>query len=424
MGDKHKVPPAPYRRHRELQMLDELPPAAGVVLWQYVRHLRDWVETPAELRPALFHPQLPPWVLAKRRDAAAEVPELAGALATLASFTAARPGAEPRRAAAACQEVAEWAEQRQHVHTAVEYAEAAAGLEPDEPCRANAAGRLTRNCGDFSRAEIWFERGIGLARHRGDRVEYTRGHLGAGILCMATGREGRARRHLNRASNIAMRDGHEWLAAEAQHDLFHFMTVHGHYTEAEIHARRALRWYPTHHARFPLFVADVSFLLVCQGHFSAAAALLREVLRVVTDRGARLVIVSLLVRAHAGAGRWKEFELARARLLKLLATPSEWEAAARWNLAEAERSAGGWDAAESSAKNAVELARARHDSETERFARRLLSDIAGKVPAPAEAKRTDDAFRIFVTTLTTRLSEWAPTRRGRAPTLTRRDWAA
>jgi hypothetical protein len=221
-----------------------------------------------------------------------------------------------------------------------------------------------------------------------------------------------------------MREGHEWLAAEAQHDLFHFMTVRERFVEAELHARRALRWYPKHHPRFPLFVADVAFLLVCEQHYSAAAGLLSDVLQSVTHSGARAVITSLLARALAGSGRLKEYQRVRRAVVRSLTQPSEWEPAARWNLAEADRAAGQWDSAETNARAAVEAARARHDAETERFAVRLVGEIEKRVPPAGERSRNDEAFTNLIAALRSRLVEWAPTRRGRAPRITRKEWAA
>ena len=424
MSDTYKVPPAPHRRHRELEILDENPPSVGVVLWQYLRHLWDWAQTPPAHWAALFHVERPRWVLAKHQAACTEAQELETALSVLLRLFDAPDAITSTEVAAACEGIAQWAERQQYRGTAVEFVELAATIEPREPRRANAAGRVNRNRGDFGRADSWFERGIGLARQRGDRIEFTRGHLGAGILCMIGGRETRARRHLNRASNVAMKEGQEWLAAEAQHDLFHFMTVRGQYAEAELHARRALSWYPKHHARFPYFVADVAFLFICERHFSASIALLGNVLRLVVDAGAQPVLTALMARALAGASRWKEFEQHRRRLTKMLAKPSEWDAAARWHLAEAERAAGLWESAEKNAAAALLAARSRRDLETEQLVRRLSDQIAERVPAPTELVRSDDAFTRLLNVLTSRLSDWSPTRRGRARTLSRREWAA
>ncbi|HEU4557553.1 MAG TPA: hypothetical protein VFS20_06875, partial [Longimicrobium sp.] len=319
--------------------------------------------------------------------------------------------------------IARWADAHGFAETAIQYAEAAAVICPDEARLANLCGRLTRNAADHARAEVWFERGIGLARARRDWVEYTRGHLGAGILALGRGREGRARRHFNTASSIAMREGHEWLAAEAQHDLFQFMTVRGNYVDAEVHARRALAWYPKHHPRLPFLAADVAFLLVCQRHHAPAAEILRLFVRTIQPPQ-NVLGYSLLVRALAGVGNRREFERRRARLLKLLAEHTEYEAAARWNLAQGELAAGEGDAALANARMAVELARARRDRETEVLAERLVAELEAGADAPAQPRRREERFRDFVGTLLSRLGEWSPTRRGRSPSLSRAEWAA
>ena len=164
MGDKHIIPQPPCRRRPEGGILSELPDSLGLVLWQDLRHLLDWAHTPQPRRAALFHPQSPAWVLAKRTEARLQAPELAAALDQLAVLTRTPLSVSPIALADACQEVAAWAEAREHTETAIQYAEAAAVLDPEEPRRANLAGRLNGNASDFPRAEVWFERGIGLAR--------------------------------------------------------------------------------------------------------------------------------------------------------------------------------------------------------------------------------------------------------------------
>jgi tetratricopeptide (TPR) repeat protein len=423
MGEKKIIPQPPLRRGREDELLVETPPELAVVLWQYVRHLRDWIRAVDGERQVLFNPAPPRWVAEKWKAASEIVPELADELLEIESLLRSPLEVNPLPVACASERIARWAEAEGHRETALQFAELAAALDAAEPRRANLAGRLTRDAADFARAEVWLERGIGLARQKKDWVEYTRGHLGAGIMCMRLGREARARRHLNTASSIAMREGHEWLAAEAQHDLFHFMTVRGNYVDAEVHARRALRWYPKHHPRLPFFAADVAFLLVCGRHYSAAAGLLRRFVRVVRPPQ-NVLGFSLLVRALACAGREKEFESARMRVLDLLGRHAEYEAAARWNLAHAERAVGMWNAARSNARAAAELARAQRDAETEQLARKLLDEIEAGEPSPAEIQRTDTAFRELLHTLAARLAEWSPTRRGRSRSLSRSEWAA
>jgi tetratricopeptide (TPR) repeat protein len=424
MGQKQIIPePPPVHRTLDTAMLGEAPPALAVVLWQYARHLRDWVDASAAQRQALFHAAPGRRVLEKRKEARAESPEIAGSLEALEAVLLSPREVDSRRLAEALERLARWAEAQGHAATAVQLAELAALVEREEPRLANLAGRLTRNAGDHARAEAWLERGIGLARRRADWVEYTRGHLGAGILCMTTGREARARSHLNTASGIAMREGHEWLAAEAQHDLFQFMTLRGSLVDAEVHARRAFAWYPKHHRRFPFFAADVAFLLVCQRHHAAAAALLRPFVRVVKPPE-NVLGLSVLVRALATCGSRKELARTRARLLELLRRHGEYDAGARWNLAHADRAAGDRESAKANARLAADLAHAQRDRETERFARALLAEIEAGVPSPPELARNDGRFTEWLAALTSRLESWSPTRRGRLPSRSRADWAA
>ena len=437
MGAKRKIPLPPYRRRHQveiwgLEIVFETPDPLGGVLWQDLRHLRDWdaarpyragkLITP-DRRGDLFNPTPPAWIGLKRGEAATFAPELREALDAFQALVRTPLVVQESLTANACETIADWARNHGYTETAIQFAEAAAVIDRQAPRRARLAGKLARDAGDYPRAEVWFERSIGLARKRKDWVEYTRAHLGIGIMYMTLGRESRAQRHFNTASTVAMREGHEWLAAEAQHDLFHFMTVRGRYVEGELHARRALAWYPKHNKRFPFFVADVAFLFVYQRHFGSAAELLKLFTRKVKAPH-NVLGFSLMVRALAGAGKLAEFKRARERLLRLLASYKEYEAASRWNLAHGERAAGMWEAATENARLAIELAQARRDSETETLARQLLNELQAGTPAATEIRRTDDEFRELMNVLRGRLAEWSPTRRGRFRSHSRDDWAA
>jgi len=437
MGAKRILPPPPYRRRNgveiwALEILREVPGVLGAVLWQDLRHLRSWDDARPyksgkvvipDRRGMMFHPRRARWAEELRRDAALETPALAEALETFRGFTNLPLTVNESAVASACDVVAQWATENGHGDTAIHFSEAAAVIDRSSARRARMAGKLAREAGDFPRAEVWFQRGIGLAQKQANWAEYTRAHLGLGIMYMRTGQESRAKKHFNSGSTVAMREGHEWLAAEAQHDLFHFMTVRGRYVDGEIHARRALSWYPKHNERFPYFIADVAFLFVCKRHYTAAAQLLREFAQKIKPPNSVLGL-SLLVRALASAGKRGEFSRRRERLLRLLEKHKKYEAAARWNLAHAERAAGMWEAATANARLAVKLAHQRKDAETEDLARRLLEEIEAGTPAAAEIHRTDHDFRVFVDDLLGRIAAWSPTRRGRPPGESRNDWAA
>ncbi|HEX5723923.1 MAG TPA: hypothetical protein VFX98_00580, partial [Longimicrobiaceae bacterium] len=391
-----------------------------LVLWKLLRQVRVWAATPPERRAGLLRAPAPA-ALAALAEARTGAPEIADALDRA---TAALRDPQGEGLAAALHAVAGWAQGRS-AEAALQYAEAAAVVDPGAAERANYAGRLARDGTDHWRAEVWFERGIGLARARGDHVEYIRGHLGYGILLRTLGKVRGARKHFDTASILAKKDGRRWLAAEAQHDLFYLMADASAYAEAERHARRALAWYPKHHPRVPFLAADFAFVLVCRRHHAEAVELLEGFLRAVEAPGEQLLGMSVLVRALACSGRLRDFERLRRRLRKLLAEHDEFEPAARINLAEAERAAGMWEAAEANARTALSLARARREAQPERLAAALLAQVTARVPAPpAELLPADRELQGVVRAFVARLAAWSPRRPGRAPRVCREHWAA
>jgi tetratricopeptide (TPR) repeat protein len=439
MGEERLILPPPLQRRRENEILNELPNVLGLVLWQDVRHLHAWVEASASVRPHrrtppeiagalpdihpgsvftsapspkdLFNPSPPPWVVAKRKDARAQCGELAAALDALQAVAASPLSVDRAAVADGCRQVVEWALAHEHTQTAIEFAEAAALVAPEDPAMANLAGRVTRNAREYSRAEVWFNRGIGYAREQNDKVELTRGHLGYGTLYRLLDRVAEARRYLNSGSRIARRLGQPSLAAEAQHDLCVLLIVRGHYAEAEKHAHTALRWYPKNHPRFPLFVADVAYLFVLRRNFAAAVRVLRGVIRTAElSPSTRSAILALYSRALAGAGHIDEAARQSRRVLRLLQRHQEWETLALWHLAEAERASANWESAEAYASRALEIATDQGDRETMTVTRRTLGAILAKMPAPPRAIRKDDEFRVFVEMLVNRLANWAPRR--------------
>lgn len=423
MKEPESIPPAPNWSRPERPILAEGNQAVALELWMSIRRVHLWAAAGPERRAALFAGQRRDWIRARQQEAEATAPEIASALRLLGHLSAAPEAATPNTLGQACHQIAMWALEHRYGETAIQFAEGAA-LTGGTAEQTLLAGRLTRNAGDFGRAELWFQRGIAAARIEGDEVSFIRGHLGYGILCMTVGRDVCAQKHLKTASVYAMQDGFEWLAAEAQHDLFHFMTVRGNLRAAELHARRALRWYPKHHVRFPFFAVDVGFLLICMGHCRLAANLLRQAVRTMENPADSVLGASLLARAYAGCGQLREFERARRRLEVLLAKHREYEASARWNLAEAERAAGMLAQAEANASLSLALARAARDPETERFARVLLGELHSKAAPRPAAPSAEPSYASLVATLVARIRTWNPNRRGRSRSVPLQEWAA
>jgi tetratricopeptide (TPR) repeat protein len=451
MGEERLILPPPLQRRRESEILNELPNVLGLVLWQDVRHLHAWVEASSAVRPQrrarpgiprarpdpqpgsvpisrpspkdFFNPSPPPWVIAKRRDARAQCGELAPALDEFWAVVASPLSVDRAAVAGGCRQVVEWALAHEHTQTAIEFAEAAALVAPEDPAMANLAGRVTRNAGEHARAEVWFNRSIGYSREHAHGIELTRAHLGKGILCQELGRVRCAMHHFNIGSRKARKQGIEWLAAEVQHDVMLLLTVRGRYGEALKHAGLALRWYGKRHERFPLFAADVALLLVLERNYSLAARISKAALRHVANPTARSVILSLHARALAGVGMVDELGRLRKRVLRLLEDYHEKEPVALWHLAAAERLARRWETAAATAERALELAKTRGDRETEMLTNRLLIAIRTRKPAPPlSSPRRDGEFIEFVQTLNARLAAWSPEQRTHSEL--RAKWAA
>ena len=404
MGEERVISAPPRNRHREGELLAELPDALALVLWQEIRHLRDWAESEPIARRGLFNPPSP-MVLAKLRDARAAAGELIGALDTFSRLKASPTNIDPQVVGSACEEVLNWALDREFTRTAVEWAETAAIVEPNNPRRANIAGRVMRNANDYERAEAWFKRGIRIAQKQDNTVEQIWGHLGYGRLFQELGWVEGARKHLGRGADIAWKDGPPSLAASAQHDLAAMLMVRGHLPEAGKRAERALHWYPKNHERIPFFAADAGLMLVLDCRFNAAIRVLRAALKSIQSPSARGTILALGARAYAGAGEPEESAALRRRALKLLDKHRTMEPVTRWHLADAQRLAGNWVAAEAEAEQALEVAVEQNDREIERLTEvliRLISERRAVQPKPT------GPFNDFVRLLTARLEEWSP----------------
>lgn len=423
MGDRQAIPQHPGWRSTEVQVFDEVPEALALVLWQGLRHVRAWHQSPAFGRAELFHAHPRLSAEARLRDARAAAPELRASLDGLLAVTRSPQTTASPDVAAACAEIARWAERNGHAQTAILFAEAAAVLDGSAAALANHAGRLTRNAGEFARADLWFQRAIGLARGSGDGVEYTRAQLGYGRLWHTLGDVERARKHYNRGSVAAMRQGLEWLAAEAQHDTFALMFESGMFEQAEFHAGRALRFYPKQHERFPVFAADFAYLLVARRHYRAAIPLLRESVRKARGIGARLVVAALYARALAGSGKIRTIGPARRRLI-----PAAWQAevapSVMIHLAEGARLTEEWDTAAADAASALTTAIRFGDTGLQTLARDLIQAIARRVRAPKEVDVLDPGTANFLAEITQRLGGWTAARVRRSRSIVRNEWVA
>src|SRR5690349_7327358 len=147
-------------------------------------------------------------------------PTLAAALDALGGLGGPTGQADAEALARACGEVAAWAEARGAKETALQFAEAAARLQPDASLRCYVAGRLSRRLGEMERARTWLRRAIRLARLARNEIDFANAHRGYGFVLAELGHVAAAEPHFWKCVRAALRVGRKSLAGSGYHDLF------------------------------------------------------------------------------------------------------------------------------------------------------------------------------------------------------------
>lgn len=375
----------------ELAVVTEVQPEAlALVLWRAVARVRLWSE-PEEGREKLFSARTHPEELARRAEARSIAPELSGALDVLDGLTS--PDLSILALTRACAEISAWAEERGFLETAVQFAEAAAGADPDNPALATAAGRVCRRAGERGRAEVWYARGIGLAREAQRRTEYISAHLGLAAVLRDGGQHSRALRLIRRAANVAQRAGIRDKAAESYHDAMSVALLDRHFTRAAHLARRAIRIYPARHRRFPAFAYDVAFLLVNQGVFSLAKEILPEAANRMSAAHERLVVLGTLARAAGGAGEVETFTATLETIADQASIYRSTGAGALYSAAEGARLLRRWEDAERLVGQAIHAARENDLPIVLERAQTLHAEVGARAPGIAAANDGDPRTR-------------------------------
>lgn len=419
-----KAPPPerPKRRPRELPhpprpsdwgyvaVLENVAAAGGdlwVVLWQALRDVWLWSDTPAETRSELFNPPSAA-NYARTVRARTEVPELTEALGTFHLLRWTPHVVEGAHLAEACERVCRWAEAASLTDLAAAFAEAAAVADPGDPERAHSAARTCRRVGWSSRAALWYERTFRLAVRADNRDTAVGALIGYGMLLYGLGLYQRARPYLERGARRAARTGRRAKAAEAHHDLMGLCLDLKDFTGATDHGRRAEKLYPLLHSRVPALAHDFAVLLLRQRHSALALSLLANLPQHFRNWEAALVW-STLAEATAGSGRRDQFEQAERRTLELVALHREYAATALLSLARGARVLRQWEKAEQYVAMAREIAQERSDAGQEQLAVDLLKQLRDREqPLPAVA--APEAAASLARRLAARMRHWRDTR--------------
>jgi tetratricopeptide (TPR) repeat protein len=218
-----------------------------------------------------------------------------------------------------------------------------------------------------------------------------------------------AMEHIRTAGDTAKRFGLKPKAGEAYHDALAIAILTGDIDRAVRYAQKAVALYPKHHERYPALAYDLSLALVMWGVHEPAVPILRHAVDHVRSPAEQLIVWGTLARAAAGAGEISHYREALRHVTLLVPEHRQNAAAALYSIGEAARLLGNWNAAEDSARGAVELGEATGAHDVVRRSQALLRAIKQREPQ-ATVLLPDDpravALRGLAATVRLRIAKW------------------
>lgn len=372
-----RVPPPITRGSEKFEgseVIGDFQGEMGILLWQSLRNVLLWNATDAAKRKDLFTPGAE-----ERRRVkllSVEVDDsLRSPLAVIARLLADPAGADRKRVATACQRIAEWAESKGALATALAYTQAAALTANTDARLSYAVGRLARQRAEYPRAETWFRRAILLGRQSGDWESYSLAFVGLGNLYMQRGNLPAAQRAYLRAYRASRRKGLREVQGRALHDLFVIAAETNRVREAEEFAASALKAYGPGHPRLPFFAHDVAVFWVDRGCYAPALRVFDALIPHFNRPNDRAAAFANAARAAAAIGDRERFEAAwqQGWAINTAEDHIEKSASVFETLAAGAVSMGQWGQAVQAAERAVEIATARQEAQVKSSAEALLS---------------------------------------------------
>lgn len=413
---------APNWRTSTLRVLtDYADPDTGFAIWTAISRIRLWAETPED-RDALYSSggggrsgrSLRNYVESTDAD-------LKKALVAFDRLCDRRSAPSASEIVTACKRMALWAETSGYVETAMQFAEAAAAIDPENPRLANLAGRVARRAGERGRAEVWYSRAIGLARSSQNLREYAGGYLGLSAVLRDGGQHRRAIKLIFRAGNAAKRAGLRGTSAGAYHAALGVSALVGDYRRAIHFAQRVIHIYPVHHKRLPAFAGDFSYLLVSLGLHDSARSILPDLIPKLDRPVERVIAWGTLARAAGGCGDAETYGKALEEIRKGASQYRSVGDGALFCAADGARSLRRWHDAEELAEAAIAHAREMDSPVVLGLSRDLLEQIRQR--REARWRETSgpetDLLRTLAKEMKLRLARWrGPTwrpKKGRPP---------
>jgi tetratricopeptide (TPR) repeat protein len=188
------------------RILDEAPGELGLLLWQLLRDVTLWADTPVAQRHLLFRVGADDRLQKQLRGIRA-APALERHIQRLISIAADPAGASGEMVAEACAGVVRWGEATDRAALALDFSQAAALSNPEHAPAALAVARLAIHRGEHARAETWLRRAVTVGRRVTDWSSYNLALLELGRLYLHRQNRQVARRFLVRALRSATRHG-------------------------------------------------------------------------------------------------------------------------------------------------------------------------------------------------------------------------
>jgi hypothetical protein len=164
-------PPVPTAQWYEgYEILEEIPTATGLALFEWLRAVLLWNSLEPESAPGSFQPLQQNAITSWGSESVEAV--LTGVARTFSRLVASPESMRAEALIRACTFVSEWATEVGYIATAAMFADAAAELAPYDPDLAFRAGRANRRNVAYVRAALWFHRGTGMARRAGNWTSY------------------------------------------------------------------------------------------------------------------------------------------------------------------------------------------------------------------------------------------------------------
>ncbi len=378
-----------------VELVRELPGAAGLQAWQALRALLLWTREAPAARGGLFEAGAMRRREEELRGSGVDV-ALRKPLRVLLRELGRPRDARPERLARACASVSEWALDRGAPATALAYAEAGALAWPQSARYAWLAGRLLRAHGRPREAERWLRRAVDTAEATNDWEAHARALVAMGNLRLEQGAFPDSRRLQRSAVRVARRHELREPEAMALHDLYVVESHVGDARRAQAYADRAFELYGPGHPRMYALAHDVAYFWMDQGRFTAALYLLQSVEPRLAEPRERLRALANIARAAGGCGERETFRRAsdEAHVVASQLAREADNATPLVEIALGASSLGLWSEAERTLERALAMATAAGEHDTvfraeaalDRVRRRHGADARRrKAPASAEA---------------------------------------